>query len=57
MGPMGYWGGEPLAESSRCRQELRPETQGTVKKSFPADVCFFALPTQQRHFVLTVSKD
>jgi len=22
--PMGYWGGGPLAESSRCRQELRP---------------------------------
>jgi len=22
--PMGYWGGGPLPESSRCRQELRP---------------------------------
>ena len=22
--PMGYWGGGPLSESLRCRQELRP---------------------------------
>jgi len=25
MGPMGYWGGGPLAESLRWRQELCPE--------------------------------
>jgi len=24
-GPMGYWGGGPLAESLRCLQELRPK--------------------------------
>jgi len=23
--PMCYWGGGPLSESSRCRQELRPK--------------------------------
>ena len=23
--PMGYWGGGPLSESLRCRQELRPQ--------------------------------
>jgi len=23
--PMGYWGGGPLPESSRCRQELHPK--------------------------------
>jgi len=31
-GPMSYWAGGPLAETSRCRQELRPEIQGPVKK-------------------------
>jgi len=32
LGKLGYWGGGPLAESLRCRQELRPKSRGTVKK-------------------------
>jgi len=27
LGKLGYWGGGPLAESLRCRQELRQKIQ------------------------------
>jgi len=30
---LGYWGGGPLAESLRCRQESRQKSRGAVKKN------------------------
>jgi len=32
LGKLGYWGGGPLDESLRCRQELRQKSRGTVKQ-------------------------
>jgi len=32
--PMGSWGGGPLSESSRCRQELRPLPPPPKKKKY-----------------------
>ena len=46
LGKLGYWGGGPLAESLRCRQELRQKSQGTVKKKFSGRCLFLAFPTQ-----------
>ena len=54
---LAYWGGGPLVESLRCRQELHPEIQGDgYKNRFLADVCFLPPITIAPPF-LTASKD
>jgi len=57
LGKFGYWGGGPLAESSRCRQESRQKSRGAIKKIVLGRMFILCSPNAKTQPFLTVSKD